>query len=174
MFRIKSDIRVNIQSVESKNTNIKQRNQDYANYVKRISPRTRAFPSMLWAFIIGGLICVIGEFILLGFKELFPKYSPEFVGSLTSGTLIFIAAVMTGFGIYDRIGNFAGGGSIVPITGFSNSMTSAAMEYRKEGIIFGTCSHMFRIAGPVIVVGIALSILVGFVYWVLLICGVPI
>ena len=160
--------------MDNKNTNIKQRNQDYANYVKRISPRTRAFPSMVWAFIIGGLICVIGEFILMGFKELFPIYTPEFVGSLTSGTLILIAAILTGFGVYDRLGNFAGGGSIVPITGFSNSMTSAAMEYRKEGIIFGTCSHMFRIAGPVIVVGIALSILVGFVYWILIICGVPV
>ena len=120
------------------------------------------------------MICIIGEAILLGFKELFPKYTPELIGSLTSGALIIIAAVMTGFGIYDRIGNFAGGGSIVPITGFSNSMTSAAMEYRKEGIIFGTCAHMFRIAGPVIVVGITLSILVGFIYWILISSGVPI
>ena len=117
---------------------------------------------------------MIGEGILIGFRELFPRYSPELVGSLTSSALIVIAAVMTGFGVYDRLGNFAGGGSIVPITGFSNSMTSAAMEYRKEGIIFGTCSHMFKIAGPVIVVGIALSMVVGFVYWVLIISGVPV
>ena len=145
-------------------TNVKQRNQDYADYVSRISPRTRAFPSLLWAFLIGGLICVIGEFILMGFREIFPGYTPEQVGALASSALIFVAAILTGIGIYDRIGNFAGGGSIVPITGFSNSMTSAAMEYRKEGLIFGTCANMFKVAGPVIVVGVALSMLVGLVY----------
>jgi len=158
---------------EKKTTDIKKRNEDYNRYVNRISPHTRAFPSLLWAFLIGGLICVIGEFILLGFKELFPDYSPEQVGALTSSALIFIAAVLTGFGIYDRIGTFAGGGSVVPITGFSNSMTSAAMEYRKEGLIFGTCANMFKVAGPVIVVGIALSMLVGTIYWILMLFGVP-
>ena len=151
---------------------VKARNEKYAEYVSRISPRTRAFPSLVWAFLIGGLICIIGELILMGFKEIFPNYDPDSIGALTSSTLIFIAAVLTGFGVYDRIGNFAGGGSIVPITGFSNSMTSAAIEHRKEGIIFGTCANMFKVAGPVIVVGIALSMLVGFVYWVLLLCGV--
>ena len=159
---------------DSKTTDVKQRNQDYADYVSRISPRTRAFPSLFWAFLVGGLICVVGEFILLGFKEMFPLYTPEQIGALASSALIFIAAVLTGFGIYDRLGNFAGGGSIVPITGFSNSMTSAAMEYRKEGLIFGTCANMFKVAGPVIVVGVALSMLVGTIYWVLLLLGVPI
>lgn len=163
-----------ITCVDNKNIDVKKRNQDYANYVSRISPRTRAFPSLLWAFLIGGIICVIGEFILLGFKEIFPKYTPEQIGALTSSALIFIAAILTGFGVYDRLGNFAGGGSIVPITGFSNSMTSAAMEHRKEGIVFGTCANMFKVAGPVIVVGVALSMLVGTIYWVLMICGIPI
>jgi len=153
---------------------VAERNAKYAKYVSRISPRTRAFPSLFWAFIIGGLICVIGEFILLGFKELFPNYDADSIGALTSTALIFIAAVMTGFGIYDRIGNFAGGGSIVPITGFSNSMTSAAIEFRKEGIIFGTCANMFKVAGPVIVVGVALSMLVGTIYWVLILFGIPV
>jgi stage V sporulation protein AC len=157
---------------ETKNTNIQKRNKDYTEYVNRISPQTRAFPSLLWAFLVGGLICVIGEFILLGFKELFPDYTPEQVGALTSSALIIIAAILTGLGIYDRIGTFAGGGSVVPITGFSNSMTSAAMEYRKEGLIFGTCANMFKVAGPVIVVGVALSMLVGTIYWVLMLLGI--
>ena len=160
--------------MDDESIDIQKRNKDYADYVSRISPRTRAFPSLFWAFVIGGIICVIGEFILLGFKELFPNYTPEQIAALTSSALIFIAAILTGIGIYDRIGNFAGGGSIVPITGFSNAMTSAAMEHRKEGIIFGTCANMFKVVGPVIVVGIALSMLVGFIYWILLIAGVPI
>ena len=146
---------------------VSERNEKYAKYVSKISPRTRALPSLFWAFIIGGLICVIGELILVGLKEAYPEYDADQIGALASTALIFIASVLTGFGIYDRIGNFAGGGSIVPITGFSNSMTSAAIEYRKEGIIFGTCSNMFRVAGPVIVVGIALSMLVGVVYYII-------
>jgi len=152
----------------------KKRNQQYNEYVKRVSPRTRAFPSLFWAFLIGGLICVIGEFLYFGVSELFSNYDEKQIGALVSSTLIITAAVLTGLGIYDRIGNFAGGGSIVPITGFSNAMTSAAMEHRKEGIIFGTCANMFKVAGPVIVVGVALSMLVGWVYWILIQFGVSI
>ena len=146
---------------------VTKRNQQYAEYVSRISPRTRALPSLFWAFVVGGIICVIGEFIFMGFTEIFPEYDKKAIGALASSTLIIIAAVLTGFGIYDRIGNFSGGGSIVPITGFSNAMTAAAMEHRKEGIIFGTCANMFRVAGPVIVVGVALSMLVGTIYWII-------
>ena len=146
---------------------VKERNEKYAKYVSHISPRTRALPSLLWAFLIGGIICIIGEFVFMGFKELFPDYDPESIGALTSSALILIASILTGLGLYDRIGNIAGGGSIVPITGFSNSMTSAAIEYRKEGIIFGTCSNMFKVVGPVIVVGIALSMLVGVIYYII-------
>jgi len=121
---------------------------------------------MFWAFVIGGLICVIGELIFMGLMEIF-DYDEKGIGALTSSILIMIAAILTGFGIYDRIGNFAGGGSIVPITGFSNSMAAAAIEHRKEGIIFGTCANMFKVAGPVIVVGITLSMLVGVVYFII-------
>ena len=147
--------------------NVKERNQKYADYVSRISPRTRAFPSLFWAFVIGGIICLIGEFIFMGLKEIFPNYNNESIGALASSALIIIAAFLTGFGLYDRIGNFAGGGSMVPITGFSNAMAASAIEHRKEGIIFGTCANMFKVVGPVIVVGIALSMLVGTIYWVI-------
>ena len=101
------------------------------------------------------------------YKLAFPGYSNDQVGGLVASTLIVIASVMTGFGIYDKLGTFAGGGSLVPITGFSNSVTAAAMEHRKEGIVFGTCANMFKIAGPVIVFGMALSMLVGLIYWII-------
>jgi len=125
------------------------------------------FPSLLWAFVIGGIICIIGEALYMLFREvIFPDYSADNIGSMVAVTLIALAAILTGFGIYDKIGNFSGGGSIVPITGFSNAMTAAAMEHRKEGIVFGACTNMFKIAGPVIVVGVALSMFVGLIYWV--------
>ena len=146
---------------------VQERNEKYAVYVSKLTPRSRWWPSLIWAFLVGGLICIIGESLGLVWKAVFPGYKEDFISSLVSSTLIFFAAVLTGFGVYDKIGNFAGGGSVVPITGFSNSMTSAAMEFRKEGVIFGTCANMFKIAGPVIVVGVALSMLVGLVYWII-------
>jgi stage V sporulation protein AC len=146
---------------------IAERNEKYAKYVSKISPRSRFWLPLLWSFLIGGLICIIGQ----GFYELydcaFPEYKNEFIGAMVSSTLILIASILTGCGIYDKLGTFAGGGLLVPITGFSNSMTSAAMEHRKEGIVFGTCANMFKIAGPVIVFGVALSMAVGFIYWII-------
>ena len=147
-------------------SNVQKRNDKYADYVSKISPYKNPVPSLLRAFLVGGVICIIGELIYMMWLWAFPAYTIEYVSSLTSATLITIAAVLTGFGIYDKIGSFAGGGSVVPITGFSNSMTSAAMEFRKEGVIFGTCANMFKIAGPVLVVGIALSMLVGGIYFI--------
>jgi stage V sporulation protein AC len=154
------------------NQQIEQRNADYAKYVEKLAPRSKMFPSLLWAFLVGGLICCIGESLYIMWAAIFPAMHVNHVGSLVASTLITIAAILTAFGLYDKIGGFAGGGSAVPITGFSNAMTSAAMEYRKEGIIFGTCANMFKVAGPVIVIGAALSMLVGFIYWILIECGV--
>jgi stage V sporulation protein AC len=145
---------------------IQTRNKKYNEYVSNITPKSRTCWSLLWSFLIGGLICSIGE----GFFFLFNAVTdnePDQISALVASTLIVIASVMTGFGIYDKLGTFAGGGSLVPITGFSNSMTSAAMEHRKEGIVFGTCANMFKIAGPVIVFGVALSMFVGLIYWVI-------
>ncbi|MDR0975755.1 MAG: SpoVA/SpoVAEb family sporulation membrane protein [Christensenellaceae bacterium] len=139
--------------------------KEYNEYVEKISPTSRKGWSLFRAFLIGGLICAIGQAFALLFGWIFPSYDKETIGALVSCALILIASILTGFGVFDKIGNFAGGGSIVPITGFSNSLTSAAMEFRKEGIIFGTCANMFRIAGPVVVVGAAISILVGLGYF---------
>ena len=147
---------------------VKKRNEKYNEYVSKMTPTSRSWPSLIWAFLIGGLICLIGEGLYLLYDQvIFTGYKSDYIGALVSSTLILIAAILTGFGIYDKLGTFAGGGSLVPITGFSNSVTAAAMEHRKEGIVFGTCANMFKIAGPVIVFGVALSMLVGLIYWLI-------
>lgn len=146
------------------------RDKAYADYIKMKEPKSKWFPSLVWAFLVGGGISIVGESLYLLFDEV-TNYNPEMIGGLVAITLVGIAAILTGFGVYDRLGEFSGGGSIIPITGFSNAVTSAAMEHRKEGIIFGTCANMFKIAGPVIVVGVALSMLVGIVYWIIGLVG---
>jgi len=146
---------------------IKTRNEKYNEYVKKMTPKSRSWPSLIWAFLVGGLICVIGQGFYYLYETVMPGYTADQIGALVASTLVVIAAIMTGFGVYDKLGTFAGGGSLVPITGFSNSVTAAAMEHRKEGIVFGTCANMFRIAGPVIVFGMALSMLVGLIYWII-------
>lgn len=142
----------------------KERNQAYNKYVKAKIPKTRAWPSLFNSFIVGGVICCIGQgindLILLGF----PTMAEQTAWGYTLIALIFIASFLTGIGVYDKIGKFAGGGSIVPITGFSNSVTSPSLEFKHEGIIYGICVKMFTIAGPVIVVGVVSSVIVGIIY----------
>ena len=140
--------------------------QQYAEYIKKISPKSKIGWSLVRAFIVGGLICLLGEGLGALYQMWLPGYDQTQIGSLVSCSLILIAAILTGIGVYDKIGYFSGGGSIVPITGFSNSITSAAMEFRKEGIIFGTCANLFKIAGPVIVVGVAVAMLCGLGYFI--------
>lgn len=140
------------------------RNKKYNEYVEMKKPKTRNFPTLIYAYLVGGLICMIGQGILDLLLYLFPTMSVESGVAWMLIILIFIASLLTGLGIYDRIGVFAGAGSIVPITGFSNSITSPAMEFKKEGIIFGLCVKMFTVAGPVIVNGVAISVIVGLIY----------
>lgn len=147
-------------------TRQEERNEKYLEYVKSISPKSKMWPSLLWAFLVGGLICIVGQGLYMLYEHITP-YDALGVGGLVAVTLIGIAAILTGLGVYDKIGKFAGGGSIIPITGFSNAATAAAMEHRKEGIIFGTMTNMFKIVGPVLVAGVALSMLVGFIYWII-------
>lgn len=142
----------------------KTRNQAYAKYVKAKIPKTRPWPSLFNSFWVGGLICCAGQGINDLFLLWFPNMAEQSAWALTLVVLIFIASFLTGIGVYDKIGEFAGGGSIVPITGFSNSITSPALEFKHEGIIYGICVKMFTIAGPVIVAGIVSSVLVGLVY----------
>ncbi len=143
----------------------KYENKNYLQYVKAISPKTKQKRSLLRAFYVGGLICCMGQ----GFRYLFEYgfgLSGDELSSYVSMIMIFIGAFLTGLGVYDRIGKFAGGGSIVPITGFANSVVSPAVEFKTEGYIYGTAAKMFVIAGPIIVFGIASSVLVGILYFI--------
>lgn len=145
----------------------KQRNEAYNKYVKAKIPKTKAWPSLFNSFWVGGLICVIGQGVNDLIKLIFPQMSQQSSWAWTLIILIFLASFLTGIGVYDQIGKFAGGGSIVPITGFSNSITSPSIEFKNEGIVYGICVKMFTIAGPVIVFGTVASILVGVIYWVI-------
>lgn len=142
----------------------KTRNQAYSRYVKAKIPKTRPWPSLFNSFWVGGLICCLGQGINDIILLIFPNMAEQSASAFTLIALIFIASFLTGIGVYDKIGEFAGGGSIVPITGFSNSITSPALEFKHEGIIYGICVKMFTIAGPVIVSGIVSSIIVGLIY----------
>ena len=116
---------------------------------------------------MGGLICILGQAINDTLLAIFLTMSEQTAWTYTLIALIFLASLLTGLGVYDRIGQFAGGGSIVPITGFSNSITSPALDFHNEGIIYGMCVKMFTIAGPVIVIGVVSSIVVGLVYLII-------
>ena len=139
-------------------------NDNYLEYVKGISPKTKQKRTLIRAFLVGGLICCIGQCIRY-LLEFFLGLEGDELSSYVSLILIFLGAFLTGIGVYDRIGKFAGGGSIVPITGFANSVVSPAMEFKTEGYIYGVASKMFVISGPIIVFGISGSILVGLIYY---------
>ena len=141
-----------------------ERNKRYNQYVDAKVPMTKDFPTLFYAFLVGGLICVLGQVMQDILLATFSNMTLEEASGWVSIILIFIASFLTGLGIYDRIGVFAGAGSIVPITGFSNSISSPAIEFKKEGIIFGLCVKMFSVAGPVIVNGVAVSVIIGFIY----------
>lgn len=145
----------------------KKRNEAYNKYVSAKVPKTKAWPSLFNSFWVGGLICVLGQGINDVILQIFPNMSQQSAWAWTLIILIFLASLLTGLGVYDQIGKFAGGGSIVPITGFSNSITSPSIEFKNEGIVYGICVKMFTIAGPVIVFGTVASIAVGFIYWII-------
>ncbi len=137
---------------------------DYQKYVDKKTPNSPIGMNLLKAFIVGGFICLIGQFISdylingIGLDK-------DTAGSVTSISLIFIGIFLTAINVYNRIGKFAGAGSIVPITGFANSIASPAIEFKSEGLVLGVGAKLFQIAGPVLVYGISTSILVGFIYY---------
>lgn len=144
--------------------------KNYLDYVARIAPKTKEKRSLFRAFWVGGTICLVGQFIRYTLELAFGLYGDELAGT-TSVILIFIGALLTGLGVYDRIGKYAGGGSIVPITGFANSVVSPAMEFKSEGYIYGLAAKMFVIAGPIIVFGVTSGVLVGVIYYVIGLLG---
>lgn len=138
---------------------------DYSKYVDQVSPKPTYVKNYILAFIVGGIICMIGQ----GINDFFMNFiglDKLAASSATSITLIFIGSFLTGIGVYDLIGKRAGAGSIIPITGFANSIVSPAMEFKREGYVLGIGSNMFKIAGPVLVYGIGSSILFGFIYYI--------
>lgn len=134
----------------------------YQEYVNKKSPNSPILRNCFNAFWVGGLICTIGQIILGICKE--RGFDTATSGTIVSILLIGIAAFLTGLNLFNKIGKFAGAGSLVPITGFANSIVSPAMEYKSEGYVMGVGGKMFTVAGPVLVFGISASILVGIIY----------
>ena len=144
----------------------KQRQQRYAQLVERLSPKSDFAQGLFRAFWVGGVICMIGQ----GINDIFClglKWGAQACATGTSICLVFLSALLTGIGVYDRIGKYAGAGSIVPITGFANSVVSPAMEFRREGLVMGVGAKLFTLAGPVLVYGICSSIIVGLIAFVM-------
>lgn len=137
----------------------------YQEYVNKKSPNSPILKNCFNAFWVGGLICTIGQIIMNICKEC--GFDQTTSGTIVSIILIAISAFLTGLNIFNKIGKFAGAGSLVPITGFANSIVSPAMEYKSEGYIMGVGGKMFTVAGPVLVFGISTSIAVGLIYLIL-------
>lgn len=143
----------------------KMSSKQYEQYIKDKMPKPNYLKNCISAFIVGGLICDVAQFISNTAKSY--GYGQDAVSSITATSMVFLGAFFTGIGIYDRLGKYAGAGSIVPITGFANSMVSPAMEFKREGFVFGVGAKMFILAGPVLVYGISTSIIIGLIYYVL-------
>ena len=148
--------------------NTEKRNEEYLLYVERETPKTGWFNSLLHAFLVGGMICCLGQM----FGDIIKAYNPIMdmlrVSAWISIIIITITILLTAFGVFDRIAKFGGAGTFIPISGFANSIASCAIEFKNEGLVFGIGSKMFFVAGPVIVNGVAYSIIVGLVYSLIL------
>lgn len=143
---------------------MKMSNAEYARLVDSLAPRSKCFKNCINAFWTGGLICCIGQL----FRNLFDsmQLGEQLAGTATSICLILLSAILTGLAVYDDIAKLAGAGTLVPITGFANSVVAPAIEFQTEGLILGTAAKMFTIAGPVIVYGVSASTLYGLIYWI--------
>ena len=138
-------------------------NKEYSKMVERASPNSKMWLNMLKAFLIGGIICLIGQGIFELFKAV--GVSEDDVGTCVSVSLVFFSAVLTGTGLYPKIAKHGGAGTLVPITGFANAVVSPAVEFKTEGFILGVGAKIFTIAGPVILYGTAASVVYGVIYW---------
>ena len=136
----------------------------YRRFAEAHAPASPLLQNTVRAFLVGGGICALGE-VLRRLLLRLPGMNEIHAGTLTSISLILLAALLTGFGVFDNLARFAGAGTLVPITGFANAMVSPALEFKAEGMILGTAAKMFAIAGPVIVYGVSASVIYGLVYW---------
>ncbi|MHC1682350.1 MAG: stage V sporulation protein AC [Clostridiaceae bacterium] len=146
--------------MDSKEQNIKIK---FKELTEKSKPKPNIVKNCIFAFIIGGLICDVGQFISNILMNM--GLGKDEVATYTTIIMIFIGALLTGLGIYDKIANYGGAGTVVPITGFSNSIVSPAIEFKKEGYVFGVGAKMFTIAGPVLVYGITSSVVIGLIYY---------
>lgn len=135
----------------------------YQASVEQYAPKSKLVQQLFRAFWVGGAICAIGEGLSMLYRLL--PLSKEQVGTLTSVSILFLTVLFTGLGWFDRIGSYAGAGTVIPITGFGNAIAAPAMEYRPEGFVLGVGARMFTIAGPVIVYGVLASAVYGGIYW---------
>ena len=138
--------------------------KEYGKLVKDMGPRSPIGKDCLKAFLIGGLICCIGQLIMNGYLAL--GLNKADAGTATSMTLVTLSALLTGLSLYDDIAKHGGAGTLVPITGFANAVAAPAVEFKTEGFILGVGAKMFTIAGPVIVYGVSASVVYGLIYWI--------
>lgn len=147
----------------------KKRDKKYNEYVEKVTPKHNPWINIVLAFLIGGAICTLGQW-LIGFYQSF-GLDEEKAALYEILTLVALSALFTGLNLYQKLTKYAGAGSVVPITGFANSVAASAIEYKKEGQVFGIGCKIFVIAGPVILYGILTSWGLGLVYWVFLMLG---
>ena len=143
----------------------KRAQAQYAELVKKLTPKSRLGQGCLRAFWVGGVICMAGQALAdlgVGYLDMTAQNAQTFA----SVVLVFLTALLTGIGVFDRIARYAGAGTVVPITGFANAMVSPAMEFKPEGWVLGTGARLFTIAGPVLVYGVSASVIVGILYYI--------
>ena len=138
--------------------------REYTRLVKEMSPPSPMGKDCVGAFVIGGLICTLGQFFINWYTKL--GLEQELAGTAASMSLVALSALLTGLSLYDNIAKFAGTGTLVPITGFANAISAPAVEFTTEGFILGVGAKMFTIAGPVIVYGVSARVVYGFIYWI--------
>lgn len=138
--------------------------KEYQQLVEEMSPKSPMGKDCLMAFVIGGLICTLGQFFLNCYSKF--GLDKDAAGTAASMTLVALSALLTGLSLYDNIAKHAGAGTLVPITGFANAISAPAVEFKTEGFILGVGAKMFTIAGPVIVYGVSASVVYGFIYWI--------
>ena len=139
-------------------------NKEYSKVVKKLSPKSPKIKDFIWAYCVGGFICVIGQLLMEFYTYL--ELEEKVVKMAVPVSIIFIAALLTGLRLFDKIAKRAGAGTLVPITGFANAVVSPAIEFKTEGWVLGLGAKMFTIAGPVIVYGTVASVVYGFIYWI--------
>lgn len=145
--------------------------QEYSSYQQKMEVKRPVLKNCLKAFLVGGFICFIGQLISMFYIHFF-DFTEKTAGNPTVATLIFITMLLTGFGVYDRFGQFGGAGTAVPVTGFGNAVISAAIEHRTEGFILGVGTNMLKLAGPVIVYGVFSAFIIALIKTILIQWGV--